>query len=124
MLDEGNDYEHAADDIERLLSSMAEEKVTEELEEELSEELQREANAIRYGNAHRNIHVTVNRMAHVDQNLIDSYNRVAPELLMLSSSAILFFLTEIRDEEQQLNTGFPIMLARYGACCEHARSMR
>ena len=28
---EGNDYEHAADDIERLLSSMAEEKVTEEL---------------------------------------------------------------------------------------------
>ncbi|MFR9257135.1 MAG: hypothetical protein ACLVJ6_17475 [Merdibacter sp.] len=64
---------------------MAEEKVTEELEEELSEELQREANSIRYGNAHRNIHITVNRMARVDQNLIDSYNRVAPELLMLSS---------------------------------------
>lgn len=97
---EGNDYEHAADDIERLLSSMAEEKVTEELEEELSEDLQREANAIRYGNAHRNIHVTVNRMAHVDQNLIDSYNRVAPELLMLSKRLQRSVSSALRDRRQ------------------------
>ena len=97
---EGNDYEHAADDIERLLSSMAEEKVTEELEEELSEELQREANAIRYGNAHRNIHVTVSRMAHVDQNLIDSYNRVAPELLMLSKRLQRSVSSALRDWRQ------------------------
>lgn len=97
---EGNDYEHAADDIERLLSSMAEEKVTEELEEELSEELQREANAIRYGNAHRNIHVTVNRMAHVDQNLIDSYNCVAPELLMLSKRLQRSVSSALRDRRQ------------------------
>lgn len=97
---EGNDYAHAADDIERLLSSMAEEKVTEELEEELSEELQREANAIRYGNAHRNIHVTVNRMAHVDQNLIDSYNRVAPELLMLSKRLQRSVSSALRDRRQ------------------------
>lgn len=97
---EGNDYEHAADDIERLLSSMAEEKVTEELEEELSEELQREANAIRYGNAHRNTHVTVNRMAHVDQNLIDSYNRVAPELLMLSKRLQRSVSSALRDRRQ------------------------
>lgn len=97
---EGNDYEHAADDIERLLSSMAQEKVTEELEEELSEELQREANAIRYGNAHRNIHVTVNRMAHVDQNLIDSYNRVAPELLMLSKRLQRSVSSALRDRRQ------------------------
>lgn len=97
---EGNDYEHAADDIERLLSSMAEEKVTEELEEELSEELQREANDIRYGNAHRNIHVTVNRMAHVDQNLIDSYNRVAPELLMLSKRLQRSVSSALRDRRR------------------------
>ena len=97
---EGNDYEHAADDIERLLSSMAEDKVTEELEEELSEDLQREANAIRYGNAHRNIHVTVNRMAHVDQNLIDSYNRVASELLMLSKRLQRSVSSALRDRRQ------------------------
>lgn len=100
---EGNDYEHAADDIERLLSSMAEEKVTEELEEELSEELQREANAIRYGNAHRNIHVTVNRMAHVDQNLIDSYNRVAPELLRLSKRLRSSVSSALRDRRRAGN---------------------
>ena len=97
---EGNDYEHAADDIERLLSSIAKEKVTEELEEELSEDLQREANAIHYGNAHRNIHVTVNRMAHVDQNLIDSYNRVAPELLMLSKRLQRSVSSALRDRRQ------------------------
>lgn len=97
---DGYDYEHAAEDIERLLEHMAEEKVTEELEEELSEELQREANAIRYGNAHRNIHVTVNRMAHVDQNLIDSYNRVAPELLMLSKRLQRSVSSALRDRRQ------------------------
>ena len=97
---DGYDYEHAAEDIERLLEHMAEEKVTEELEEELSEELQREANSIRYGNAHRNIHITVNRMARVDQDLIDSYNRVAPELLMLSKRLQRSVSPALRDRRQ------------------------
>lgn len=97
---EGYDYEYAAEDIERLLESMAEEKVTEELEEELSEELQREANSIRYGNAHRNIHITVNRMSHVDQDLIDSYNRVAPDLLMLSKRLQRSVSAALRDQRQ------------------------
>lgn len=97
---EGYDYEYAAEDIERLLESMAEEKVTEKLEEELSEELQREANSIRYGNAHRNIHITVNRMSHVDQDLIDSYNRVAPDLLMLSKRLQRSVSAALRDQRQ------------------------
>ena len=70
---DGYDYEHAAEDIERLLEHMAEEKVTEELEEELSEELQREANSIRYGNAHRNIHITVNRMIRTSLTAITAW---------------------------------------------------
>ena len=81
---EGNGYEFAAEDIERVLESIAMGRVNEALEEELSEELQREAENIRYGNAHRNIHVTVHRMSQVDQNMVDSYNSVAPQLLMLS----------------------------------------
>jgi len=81
---EGNGYEYAAEDIERVLESMAQGRVNAAMEEELSEELQREANGIRYGNAHRNIHVTVHRMSQVDQNLINSYQSVAPDLLMLS----------------------------------------
>ena len=97
---EGNDYGHAAEDIERLLETMAEEKVHEELEEELSEELQQEANAIRYGNAHRNIHITVNRMARVDQDLIDSYNRVAPDLLTLSKRLQRSVSAALNDQRQ------------------------
>ena len=81
---EGYGYDHAADDIERLLETMAEHKVNTKMEEELSEELQQEALDISYGNAHKGISITVNRMAHVDQRLIDAYNRVAPELIPLS----------------------------------------
>lgn len=81
---EGNGYEYAAEDIERVLEEMAQGRVNTAMEEELSEELQREADSIRYGNAHRNIHVTVHRMSQLDQSLIDSYNAVAPQLLMLS----------------------------------------
>lgn len=97
---DGNDYGHAAEDIERLLETMAEEKVHEELEEELSEELQREADTIRYGNAHRNIHITVNRMAHVEQDLIDSYNRVAPDLLTLSKRLQRSVSAALNDQRQ------------------------
>ena len=81
---EGAGYEFSATDIERVLEEIATGKVNESLEEELSEELQSEATSIQYGNAHRNINITVHRMSHVNQNLIDSYTAVAPQLLMLS----------------------------------------
>ena len=80
----GSGYSHAASDTERMLEEMAEAQVYEAMEEELSEELQCEANNISYGNAHRGVHVVINRMAHIDQVLIDAYNTVAPELLQLS----------------------------------------
>lgn len=80
----GSGYGHAASDTERMLEEMAEAQVYEAMEEELSEELQCEANSISYGNAHRGVHVVINRMAHIDQELIDAYNTVAPDLLQLS----------------------------------------
>ena len=97
---EGNGYEHAAEDIERILEDIAENQVHEAMEEELSEELQREAMSIRYGNAHRNISVTVNRMAHIDQNLIDSYNQVSPQLLLLSKRLQHSVSAILRDKRQ------------------------
>ena len=97
---EGYGYEHAAADIERILESMAEAQVNEAMEEELSEDLQREADTISYGNAHRNIHVTVNRMARVDQELIDGYNSVAPDLLMLSRRLQRSVGAVLRDKRQ------------------------
>ena len=97
---EGSGYEHAAEDIERVLEEMAEGKVHEAMEEELSEELQREADSISYGNAHRGISVTVNRMSHVDQYLIDSYNTVAPDLLMLSKRLQRSVAAILRDKRE------------------------
>ena len=96
----GNGYAHAAADIERVLESMAETKVNKDVEEELSEELQREADTISYGNAHRNIHVTVNRMSQVDQDMIDGYNSVAPDLLLLSKRLQRSVGAVLRDKRQ------------------------
>ena len=97
---EGSDYSYAAEDIERLLDTMAEAIVDEEQEQELSEELQREANRISYGNAHRNIHITVNRMTHVSPEMVESYNRVAPQLLMLSKRMQRSVSAVLRDKRQ------------------------
>jgi nitric oxide reductase activation protein len=97
---EGSDYAHAAEDIERLLDTMAEAIVNEEQEQELSEELQREADSISYGNAHRNIHITVNRMTRVTPEMVESYRRVAPDLLMLSKRLQRSIRTVLRDKRQ------------------------
>lgn len=97
---EGAGYEFSATDIERVLEEIATGKVNESLEEELSEELQSEATSIQYGNAHRNINITVHRMSHVNQNLIDSYTAVAPQLLMLSKRLQRSVSAILRDKRQ------------------------
>ena len=97
---EGAGYEFSATDIERMLEEIATGKVNESLEEELSEELQSEATSIQYGNAHRNINITVHRMSHVNQNLIDSYTAVAPQLLMLSKRLQRSVSVILRDKRQ------------------------
>ena len=97
---EGAGYEFSATDIERVLEEIATGKVNESLEEELSEELQSEATSIEYGNAHRNINFTVHLMSHVNQNLIDSYTAVAPQLLMLSKRLQRSVSAILRDKRQ------------------------
>ena len=97
---EGAGYEFSATDIERVLEEIATGKVNESLEEALSEELQSEATSIQYGNAHRNINITVHRMSHVNQNLIDSYTAVAPQLLMLSKRLQRSVSAILRDKRQ------------------------
>ena len=97
---EGAGYEFSATDIERVLEEIATGKVNESLEEELLEELQSEATSIQYGNAHRNINITVHRMSHVNQNLIDSYTAVAPQLLMLSKRLQRSVSAILRDKRQ------------------------
>lgn len=85
-----NDYSgagyvsQAAEDMDRLMTRLAEDIVYPRFEEELTEELQKEADKIRYGNAHEGVHVNINRMSHVDSSYMTAYQRVSPQLLLIS----------------------------------------
>ena len=74
----------AADDMERIMTALAEETAYMQYEQELTEELQQESNAIRYGNAHSGMHININRMSYVDPSYMDAYQKVAPPLLLIS----------------------------------------
>ena len=80
----GMGYERSAEDISRILTSIAEEKVEEQLFEELEKELKDEADGILLGNAHKGIHIRINRMRDVDDDYIKRYEAVAPPLLAIS----------------------------------------
>ena len=74
----------AAEDMERIMTQLAEDAAYASYEQELSEELQAESDKIRYGNAHRGVHVNVNRMGYVDTSYMEAYQKVAPPLLLIS----------------------------------------
>jgi len=85
-----NDYagagyvSQAAEDMERIMAQLAEDAAYASYEQELSEELQAESDKIRYGNAHRGVHININRMGHVDPSYMEAYRKVAPPLLLIS----------------------------------------
>lgn len=82
---EGSGYvSRAAADIKKIITSVAEQKIYRNYEKKLSEELQQEANKIRYGNAHRNIHININRIPNISPNYIEEYQKIAPPLLFIS----------------------------------------
>ncbi|MCM1188547.1 MAG: nitric oxide reductase activation protein NorD [bacterium] len=74
----------AAEDMEHIMTQLAEDAAYASYEQELSEELQAESDRIRYGNAHRGVHVNVNRMGYVDPSYMEAYRKVAPPLLLIS----------------------------------------
>lgn len=83
---QGSGYEHAAEDLFRILNDVAAEKVQEDCQTELTEELQKTANDIHYGNAHAGIHVTIHRLTSVSDYLKNEYQTVAPRSCGLPKS--------------------------------------
>lgn len=81
---EGVGYGYSAEDIERILNFLAEEKAEEKLFDELSQELQNEANALRMGNAHTGVRINVNRMKEVNPSYIKRYEEASPPLIAIS----------------------------------------
>lgn len=96
----GSGYENAVRDMERLLSSVAEDNAYAKYNEELEEELQSESDAIRYGDAHKGIHIRINRMARVPASYIDGYRKIAPPLLSVSKRLQKQILPKLRDESE------------------------
>ncbi len=80
----GSGYEKAASDLFRILNSVATEKANELYEQEMTEDLQKAAEDIHYGNAHEGIHVTVNRMHHVNDSMVKEYHTISEPLLRAS----------------------------------------
>lgn len=74
----------AAQDMQRIMTQLAEDTVYAEYEEELADELQQESDKIRYGNAHTGIPVNINRMSYVDSSYMEAYQKIAPPLLLIS----------------------------------------
>lgn len=80
----GSGYKKAADDLFSILHKVAEKKGFVQNEQKLTEELQAEADKLHYGDAHKGIHLTINRIADVPEYMITGYQRIAPELLRIS----------------------------------------
>ena len=80
----GSGYTESANDISRLLNTIAEDRTNQSLEQELSAELQAESRKVRYGNAHKGVNVIVNRMVYVDDYLRQQYEQVSAPLRQIS----------------------------------------
>lgn len=84
--DETSDEECSADGekLLKILSEVAETKVTEELECKLADELTEESEKIEYSEIHHGVRIRVNRTVHVDDSMTEAYRTVSAPLMALS----------------------------------------
>lgn len=90
-------YDRAASDIERILESMATKAACEQLENERLQTLNEAAQSISYGNIHQGVNIRVNRIASVDEELIDQYNTIAAPLISISKQLQKSLIRQLED---------------------------
>lgn len=93
-------YDGAAADIERLLDKMAEKAACEQLETERTRELNDVAQNISYGDVHEGVNVRVNRIASVDEELVDQYNYISGPLITISRQLQKSLLKQLKEERR------------------------
>lgn len=93
-------YDGAAADIERLLDKMAEKAACEQLETERTRELNDVAQNISYGDVHEGVNVRVNRIASVDEELVDQYNYISGPLITISHQLQKSLLKQLKEERR------------------------
>lgn len=97
---EREQYDKAASDIDRMLDKMAERAATEQLENERLSELNEMANSISYGDVHKGVNITINRMSGVDTVLIEQYDAAAPRLITISKQLQRSIQKELKEHRQ------------------------
>lgn len=93
-------YDHAAEDIERLLDKMAEKAACEQLENERTRELNDVAQSISYGDVHAGVDICVNRISTVDEELAEQYNAISGPLLDISRQLQKSLLQQLKDKQR------------------------
>lgn len=93
-------YENAASDIERLLDKMAEKAACEQLENERLRELNEAAQNISYGDIHAGVQIRVNRIADVDNELIEQYDQISAPLIRISKQLQKSIVQQLKDRQR------------------------
>ena len=93
-------YDGAATDIERLLEKMAEKAACEQLETERIRELNDVAQNISYGNIHEGVNVRVNRIASVDEELVDQFNYISGPLINISRQLQKSLIKQLKENRR------------------------
>ena len=104
-LERNADYEHlknekAASDIERILDKMAERAACTELENERLTELNEAAQSISYGDIHSGVQIRVNRIASVDDTLVEQYDEISAPLLAISRQLQKSIVRQLKDSRR------------------------
>lgn len=93
-------YDRAAADIDRVLETMAEKAACEQLENERLQTLNEAAQSISYGNIHQGVNIRVNRIAAVDEELIDQYDAICAPLITISRQLQKSLTRQLEDQRR------------------------
>lgn len=93
-------YDRAAADIERVLETMAEKAACEQLESERLQTLNEAAQSISYGNIHDGVNIRVNRIAAVDEDLVEQFDAISSPLLTISRQLQKSITQQLRDQRR------------------------
>lgn len=97
---QGTGYANAASDIERILESVAENKVCSELERQRTKELTELAQSISCGNIHDGVSMTVHRIAEVSDEMKEQYQTICGDLLRISKQLQKSVLRQLQDSRR------------------------
>lgn len=97
---ERQQYDRAASDIERILDKMAEKAACEQLENERIRELNEVAQSISYGNIHKGVNIRINRISAVEDDLIEQYDIIAPQLINISRQLQKSLVKQLKEQNR------------------------